>query len=57
MVFPYDPKNLSGSFTPSLGINKKGIQSGLNFIFPKANFDFAGENNEEIIDDNETIKI
>ena len=57
MVFPYDPKNLSGSFTPSLGINKKGIQSGLNFIFPKANFDFAGENNEEIIDDNEIIKI
>ena len=35
----------------------KGIQRGLNFVFPKANFDFAGEDTEEIIDDNETIKI
>tara|TARA_R100001460_G_scaffold60845_1_gene100971 strand:+ start:1576 stop:3237 length:1662 start_codon:yes stop_codon:yes gene_type:complete len=34
----------------------KGIQSGLNFVFPKANFDFAGEDTEEIIDDNEIIK-
>ena len=56
MVFPYDTKNLKGSFTPSLGINKQGIQRGLNFVFPKANFDFAGEDAEEIIDDNEIIK-
>ena len=39
----------------------KGIQRGLNFVFPRANFNFAGEdteeNNQEIIDDNETIKI
>mgnify|MGYP001444453390 CR=1 FL=1 len=34
----------------------KGIQSGLNFVFPKANFDFAGEDTEEIIDDNEIIR-
>ena len=34
----------------------KGIQRGLNFVFPKANFDFAGEDNEEIIDDNEIIR-
>ena len=34
----------------------KGIQRGLNFVFPKANFDFAGEDTEEIIDDNEIIK-
>ena len=56
MVFPYDSKNLKGSFTPSLGINKQGIQRGLNFVFPKANFDFAEEDTEEIIDDNEIIK-
>ena len=56
MVFPYDTKNLKGSFTPSLGINKQGIQRGLNFVFPKANFDFAEEDTEEIIDDNEIIK-
>ena len=34
----------------------KGIQRGLNFVFPKANFDFAGEDTEEIIDDNEIIR-
>jgi hypothetical protein len=49
-------EDLKGSFTPNLGINKQGIQRGLNILFPKANFNFAEEDNEEIIDDNEIIK-
>ena len=56
MVVPYDPKNLKGSFTPNLNINKQGIQRGLNFVFPKANFDFAGGDAEEINQDDEFIE-